>query len=225
VTINLNDFCAYSKLFVPKGFDHGGLRAALIAAGVAQVTEEIVEEAAAWICESRSVLTSWKESRKPPSKRLHNLQKALSECMDPQWLNSREAGLLFERHRHRGITVEGITKLAKHVDWAIAEQSWIQSRKPKGNPEKPLTAFFVSLIELYRLITGEEGISDGGPAWRFVKDCAALADPNIVVPERGFQSLMWNAFARRVNLPKSASERFSDKAWFVHLQKLHDQIP
>ena len=223
VTIYRLNYCAYSKSFVPKGFDHDGLRAALIAAKVAQVTEGIAEEAAAWICESWSALTWCKESREPPSQRLRNLQKALSDCSDPQWLNSWEGRLLFQEDRD---DVAGeIGKLADRVDQAIKEQSYASSRKPKGNPEKPLTAFFVSLIELYRLITGEEGISDGGPAWRFVRDCAALVDPNIVVPESGFQSLMWNAFARRANLQKSTDGWFNDKAtWFLHLQKLRDQV-
>jgi hypothetical protein len=57
------------------------------------------------------------------------------------------------------------------------------------------------MLELYYLyveLTGKDGLSDGGPAYRFVSRCIAQRyDPDFVVKKQGFADLLRKADARR----------------------------
>jgi hypothetical protein len=191
-------------------FDRDGLKAALIAAGAPLVNEEILVRAAGWICRAWSHFGTGKQVTAPASKKLRNLHKALSEWSewldDPQWINSWEGFLLSDGPSRLPVwlggegpdmsIVEEITRLTQKVDRVIKTLE-SRDRQPQGKQEHPLTTFFVSLCDLYTIISGKTSLTDDGPGHRFVKECAALVDPSIIVPERGFRQLVQTARRRR----------------------------
>jgi hypothetical protein len=162
-------------------FDRDRLKAALIAAGALRVNEDIVEGAADWICHAWFKL---RIRKKPPSKKLLDLHKALLEWNDDHsWEEATELSLW--------PGAGGITELAQAVDRFIKHHD---RTKPRGNQEKPLTTFQTRLYGLCVIVRGKEGLKDGGPAHRFVRDCAALV--GVHVPESGFASLIRTAIKR-----------------------------
>jgi hypothetical protein len=91
--------------------------------------------------------------------------------------------------------VDAVIALHNKVGQVI---EFIETRdRPRGKQEDPLTTFCVDLYTLYIIITGKEALSNNGPAHRFVKECAEIVDPSIVVPEKGFQQLLWAATTKR----------------------------
>jgi hypothetical protein len=132
--------------------------------------------------------------RVPPSKKLRNLHKALSEmseCMNhAQWFYSYE-GFVVSCTLGPSIKDE-ITRLAQQVDCVVNDYLVSARRKT----EDPQTTFFVHLYHLYTIISGKTSITDTGPAARFIRECAALVDPTIIVPKR-LRDLIVKAITRK----------------------------
>jgi hypothetical protein len=109
------------------------------------------------------------------SSKLQTLESTLKE-----WLNDEECHweltLLRNRHNIEVITVLGLADAISETVRLIKSQ-----RKPR-RPESPATALFVDLYCVYTSETGKTGLSDCGPAIRFVTECAKLTDPNIIIP-------------------------------------------
>jgi hypothetical protein len=73
----------------------------------------------------------------------------------------------------------------------------LESDRDRYRTEDPETTLQLELVYLYRDETGSQGITDGGPAHRFVIECAAIVCDTVVVPGVGFRQLMQKADARR----------------------------
>ena len=168
---------------VPEALDRDRLEAALARALPPQVSEEIVNRAADWIYDAWYRLCGYAE--KGPSKKLRKLHEALSEWVDDHSLEAFELSVWYGGK-------DEITRLSQTVDRLIKHK---ESRtRPKGKQEAPLTTFFVSLYGLYIAVSGKVGLTDGGPAYRFVRDCAALV--GVHVPESGFAMRIRKAVER-----------------------------
>jgi hypothetical protein len=163
-------------------FDRDRLKAALIDARALRINEDIIDGAADWICSAWFTLRMRKV---PPSEELRDLHKALLKWNDNHsWREATELSLW-------PYGAGGITELAQAVDRFIKHHD---RTTPRGNQQKPLTTFQARLHGLYIAVSGKEGLKDGGPAHRFVKECAAIA--GVRVPESGFASLIRAAIKR-----------------------------
>jgi hypothetical protein len=191
---------AFRELRAPETFDRDRLKAMIVAARPRLLVDETVVEGvagfvyAAWMeLSSRRLI----KSKSPSSKRLRNAYKALSGCVDnPERVRSPEGWLALLLLL--GFEINKGMQLMAGMGFLI-EQLEEESRKPPGKGEDPLTAFCVALYVLYSEVTGKKGLTDDGPAYRFVRDCAAIVDPRIVVPARGFRQRIQASIARAMS--------------------------
>jgi hypothetical protein len=165
-------------------------KATLIGANVASISEE---QTNVWLTR---VLLVWIEYRagqvafeRPvvagPSKELLEVNAALGK-----WLNSPTS--LHEKLFLRRL--KGWMNVAAELFNATAELiDDLETIKKKTRGESAETRLQLELYYLYVDVTGEDGLSDGGPAHRFVKTFAAEIDGSVDVPGKGFAVLVRKA--------------------------------
>jgi len=178
-------------------------KATLIGANVANIAEE---QTNVWLTR---VLLVWIEYRagqvafeRPvvagPSKELLEVNAALGK-----WLNSPTSlneqlflGRLIDQlvpEKPKSEILEW-TNVAAELFNATAELiDDLEAIKKKTRGESAETRLQLELYYLYVDVTGEDGLSDGGPAHRFVKTFAAEIDGSVDVPGKGFAVLVRKA--------------------------------
>jgi hypothetical protein len=175
------------RLLVPELLDRDGLKRALEDAGALRVNDDIVEGAAWRIFGASLVLWRCDEMMDRHLKKLRRLHSALTEWADD------ESSL-----------ADATTRLADRVGGLIQLEEFC-NRHERKRGEEPLTTFYVRLYHLYVTVSGRRGLGNnknGGPVYRFVRDCCALVDPSIVVGERGFRQRLAGGIARRAGVQK-----------------------
>jgi len=92
--------------------------------------------------------------------------------------------------------VEQLRSLCLRLEAALAMVA--QDRRIKKRRQAPETSFFLAVHDLFSALTGNPDPGVAGPLHRFTGYCAALIDPDIIVPERenSFQKRLTAALAR-----------------------------
>jgi len=102
--------------------------------------------------------------------------------------------------------VEQLRSLSLRLEAAVAMA--VQDGRIKKRPQTAETWFFLAVHDLFSTLTGKPEPGVAGPLYRFTENCAALIDPDIIVPkgENSFQKRLTAALARRTGkisvLPK-----------------------
>jgi hypothetical protein len=138
-----------------------------------------------------------------PSKELRELNAALGK-----WLRSPncslEKMLLHFMFKERGVPLK--KPKSKTFVKPIAEQLFnastelidqLEATKKKTRFMSAATILQLDPYYLYVEITGKDGLSDGGPAHRFVKTFAAEIDESVEVSKKGWADLIRKARNRR----------------------------
>jgi hypothetical protein len=185
----------FAKNFVaPNTLDRERLKAVLVATGLPAdglcVGDEVVEGAAALLYDSWVRYRAHKNRTAGPSKKLRRLHSAISEWFD-ECIGDYEWYLVHNTDREK---TDAIVWFLFQIEDVINS---LDRQRPKGKKEGCKTTFLTEICDLYTVIGGNPTISDGGPMHRFVTQCAALVDPTVVVPERGFRQLIQTALARK----------------------------
>jgi hypothetical protein len=87
-------------------------------------------------------------------------------------------------HQFDPVKMEAIDWLKRATKEAIEQ---IETARPKVRTETPTTTLLRLLYHLYQDETGKSGLTDGGPAHRFVAGCARIVYHSANVPETGFR--------------------------------------
>jgi len=91
--------------------------------------------------------------------------------------------------------IEGLYSLgerAKELSERVNEErSDIRKSGARLSREKIVTHLYLDLLDLYIALTGQKGMGEGGPFYRFAKECVALIEPGLKLPNA-------NAFRVRV---------------------------
>jgi hypothetical protein len=194
----------------PEWLDRERLKAALIALDLGDlpigwVIDDIVEGVAASISWHWTDYCRRQTGRTRPSKKLRDLDKALSawiaehtedreqfylSCAGDDPDDIKRAIVLLKRATGTAIgyfeTARALILQERAMDTATES---LEAERRQRRPEDPRTTFLRQLYRLYVDLSGKTGLSnDGyGPGYHFVKECAALF--NIAVP-RGLRQLI-----------------------------------
>jgi hypothetical protein len=135
----------------------------------------------------------WRISRKmpgggaEPSKELVRVNAALRKWLPPpspashsQWFTTEHCLV----HQFDEVKMAALIWLRDATTQVIERLESNNTEKTKN--ENPTTRLLRELYFIYREETGKSGIYNGGPAHRFVQECAAIVYSSVVVP-KGFQ--------------------------------------
>ena len=196
---------------------HGRLRATLIA-GKIPVTDEaltILRAGLSTIGHGYQIEKVISETAKTDTElkkdlsRLHEACRTIVDVLDADLTGSCQIeAMLSDPWRGSQVPrlVEELRLLSQGIKTVLAAAA--QNRVIKKRQQDPETWFFLAVHDLFSMITGEPEPRIAGPVHRFTKNCAALIDPGIVVPEseNSFQKRLTAARARRTGkihvLPK-----------------------
>jgi len=192
-------------------YDLNWFKATLIEAGVTVdgIGEEQVK---AWYCRLHRI---WQDHRArrgkmvaggggAPSKALLKVNSALREWLRPPGTSGQaftvEQCLI---HRFDPVKMEAMIWLKEATKETI-ERLDIQRKGVRG--DSLTTSLLLELYYFYTEVTHKDGLSDGGPAYRFMKTFAEHMDTLVVVKKKSFANLIRKAHARRNTPAKIPTE-------------------
>jgi len=127
------------------------------------------------------------------SQELRDLYMALAT-----WLRSNSGECVFEQTLLNNY--DGGENFKPAYRLLVAIQDVINQREAEWSAHRQEASTTTLMLEMYYLyveLTGEYGLSDGGPAYRFVSECVKLYISDFVVKKKGFADLLRKADARR----------------------------
>jgi hypothetical protein len=196
----------WKKHFTTRG-ELDRFKATLIRAKIA-INDVAEEQTYRWLLKALSARDFYHRFRlggklAVPSKELRELNAALGK-----WLRSPncspEKMLLHFMFNERGVPlkkpksktfVEPIAEQLFNASTELIDQ--LEATNKKTRFMSAATKLQLDLYYLYVEITGKDGLSDGGPAHRFVKTFAAEIDESVDVPEKGWADLIRKARNRK----------------------------
>jgi hypothetical protein len=137
-----------------------------------------------------------------PSRELKNVCKALRE-----WINSDSGN--WEAHMIKTEYGYKMSSVDEFLESAEKLVGLLESEKKRVRQENLETYLFFELYRGYIELSGKKGLSDDGPAIRFVTKCASIV--NVAVP-RGLRRRIQLAIARHEYRARVVSPRNSDEA-------------
>jgi hypothetical protein len=181
-------------------FDRERLGTAL-KAGKICADEEKITQIDAWLYtlwfKYKMQTKGYKLGRAKPSRELQKLNKALLDwsCSDAwKW----EVFLIC---RFDNLKLSAIEWFSMAVGEAIDS---LESGRKRTRQEDPKTGLFVDLYRGYTELSGKTGLSDEGPAIRFIAECAAIV--GVAVPP-GLRRLVQLGVAREKNRGEATLEK------------------
>jgi hypothetical protein len=173
------------ELEMNRVFNRKRLTTALTASGIS-ADEETISKVDAWLYRlilkyslaERGYIGI--ERRPKPSRELKNLNKAFQDWLDSENREFEEG--LFQSFGPLKLTQSPTVMIA--IVYRTISETVTYLEAAERNPrrtESLETSFFIELYNGYVELSGKKGLSDNGPAIRFITECASML--GVVVPQ------------------------------------------